>query len=76
MACTCGAMDWQTYNGDSQMTTKPGRKPSGITSVYISVRLPLSIAQALHVLAASKKTSRNKLIGDVLRNAVASEVQE
>jgi predicted HicB family RNase H-like nuclease len=57
------------------MTTKPGRKPSGITSVYISVRLPLSIAQALHVLAASKKTSRNKLIGDVLR-AVASEVQE
>jgi len=75
MACACGAMDRKTYNGDSQMTTKPGRKPSGITSVYISVRLPLSIAQALHVLAESKKTSRNKLIGDVLR-AVVSEVKE
>jgi predicted HicB family RNase H-like nuclease len=54
---------------------RPGPKPHVAPQTYISVRIPTSIALALHTIADTKKTSRNKLINDVLR-AVVNEVTQ
>jgi predicted HicB family RNase H-like nuclease len=54
---------------------KAGRPASGVHQVYISVRIPYTVAVGLHAVAKAKKTSRNKLIGDVLR-AVVNEADQ
>ena len=49
---------------------RPGPKPSGVIATTFAVRLPRDMAEALHIIAKTRGTSRNKLINDLLKVVV------
>jgi predicted transcriptional regulator len=56
--------------------TKPrGRTPHGVEHTYVSIRIPSAVAIALHAIAKTKNSTRNKLISDIL-SALVNEVKQ
>jgi len=56
--------------------TKPrGRTPHGVEHAYVSIRIPLAVAVALHAIAKTKNSTRNKLICDIL-SALVNEAKQ
>ena len=66
-------MDWKADYGDSKMTEQKKRRRLTPEATYITLRLPLSIAETLYALADAKRTTRNRLICNILHDFIEAE---
>jgi len=73
LACSCCSMDWKADYGDSEMTEQKKRRRLTPEATYITLRLPVSIAETLYALADAKRTTRNRLISNILHDFVEAE---